>query len=272
MIFNITLITILLCTIYLISNIILTIYGPILYLKNDDHIPNYDNHAVCINLYDQKKKYKLFIDDSKHTGLNIQRFEAIDTRNNKYMKYINKIDKKAYERLQMTIVTGKRVDHSHLTPGAVGCYLSHMNVYMYALSKGYKNIFIFEDDAKFPIAFKYRFKNYMKHAPEDYDILLFGWINLGYIDHINKYWNRLYNFWLLHGYIISESGMKKLLKYGYQNIDVQLDSLISRHTNDIKVYAVNSPRFIRQGNIIDSTTYQTTIQLYPVYESFINIH
>ena len=230
--------------------------------KNESN--RYYDEAVCINLLDQTEKYKKFQNSIKGKNIIVKRFNAIDSRGEKYKKYAQFISPEGIYQLEETINNGFRKYDSDLSPGAIGCYLSHMNVYMYARAKNYSSILIFEDDVTIPTGFTHRFSDYIKEAPSDWDILLFGWINIGKTQIMNDKWQRVTAFWGLHAYMINQNGIKKLLKYGYPKINVQLDSLISNHSNDIKVYGVIPQSFIRQNDIHDNYIYATSIQIYPV--------
>lgn len=95
--------------------------------------------------------------------------------------------------------------------GAVGCTLSHIQIYQDALKKGYQKILILEDDARFkPYADKV-VKNAMKDLPEDWEALFLGFFHVkpprkSLSPHLDQVKKRL----TTHGYIISRRGLLKL--------------------------------------------------------------
>ena len=122
------------------------------------------------------------------------RFDAVDTRDGKYEDYKKYINENTLKRLHVTIKDGIRKSHEDLQPGAVGCYLSHMFVYQKALQSGKKVIFVMEDDVNFVSGFADKFQKCMKAAPNDFDVLLLGWLNKGPTRVFNKFWVKVLNF------------------------------------------------------------------------------
>lgn len=72
--------------------------------------------------------------------------------------------------------TGARRRHEQLTPGAVGCYYSHLACWKVAESQGVEVALVFEDDAAPPPELDVR--GIVRGSPADWDIIL-----LGYDDH-----------------------------------------------------------------------------------------
>jgi GR25 family glycosyltransferase involved in LPS biosynthesis len=121
----------------------------------------------------------------------------------------------------------------------IGCGLSHLFIWQDAIKKNYKNILVLEDDVQFTDDFNEYLYNVMEELPKDYDILY-----LGYSDSIcnppkNSYLNYIYkpNFpVLLHAYIVSNNGLKKLLKL-ITKVDKHIDWLIAYNINKLNIYA-----------------------------------
>jgi GR25 family glycosyltransferase involved in LPS biosynthesis len=112
------------------------------------------------------------------------------------------------------------------TLGAIGCYKSHVGVWELALSRGEKEIIILEDDIKFKLDVN-KLEEYIKTRPEDYDICYLDWYGLyGYesTKEYNSHWyeNNGDEISYFSAYMISEKGMKKLLK-GIYPIELQID-------------------------------------------------
>jgi GR25 family glycosyltransferase involved in LPS biosynthesis len=123
--------------------------------------------------------------------------------------------------------------------GMIGCGLSHLFIWEDAVNKNYKNILVLEDDVYFTDDFNEYLQNVMEEVPDDYDILY-----LGYKDSICKApednnFNYIYKpiFPLLtHAMIISNKGLKKLLKL-ITKIDDHIDWKIARIEAKLDIYA-----------------------------------
>lgn len=124
------------------------------------------------------------------------------------------------------------------TNGMMGCGLSHLFLWQDALNKNYKNILVLEDDVFFTDDFNEYFKNVIEELPKDYDILY-----LGYKDTIcnppkDTSFNYIYKpiFPLLtHAMIISNEGLKKLLK-NITKIDDHIDWIIAKNEKKLNIY------------------------------------
>ena len=127
-----------------------------------------------------------------------------------------------------------------MDPGEIGCILSHRKVWAQVVKEKLPCTLILEDDA---ISLKRDFINIIinlkTYLPNDWDILLLGfWLHMG--DNgikINKYIHSVGNFCLLHSYLISQQGARKLLKLGV--IDKPLDTWLSVNSNRVNIYRHN---------------------------------
>ena len=121
------------------------------------------------------------------------------------------------------------------TLGAIGCYLSHIGVWKLALSRGEKEIIILEDDIKLKVDVN-KLEEYLKTIPKDYDICYLDWYGLyGYNNtkEYNSHWNKNDGDEISYfsAYIISEKGIKKLLK-GIFPIEQQIDCYADAYANE----------------------------------------
>ena len=110
--------------------------------------------------------------------------------------------------------------------GAIGCYLSHVNVWKLALSRGEKEIIILEDDIKLKLDVN-KLEECIKTRPDDYDICYLDYYGLYGYDNTKEYnshWNKNNGDEISYfsAYMISEKGIKKLLK-GIYPIEQQID-------------------------------------------------
>lgn len=126
--------------------------------------------------------------------------------------------------------------------GAVGCYLSHINVWKDIIKNNYKKTLIFEDDANCSnITYNTIIKR-IKLLPDDWDIYLI--INPAFCYKKIKVENKrnLYKvkrFFLLHSYVININTCKKIIENGNifpinQQIDHHLSELAM--INKLNIY------------------------------------
>ena len=119
----------------------------------------------------------------------------------------------AYNKFIKQLVIMKEKDED-LTPGAIGCYLSHISLYKEALKKGEKTILVFEDDTQIPKNFKEMFLK-IKNLPEDWDMFLLGWWSTSKKNKkLSSDIVHIKGFILMHAYIINNIGMQKMLSVG----------------------------------------------------------
>jgi GR25 family glycosyltransferase involved in LPS biosynthesis len=140
----------------------------------------------------------------------------------------------------------------------IGIAMAHIKAWETFLESGEKYGMIFEDDVVFEDNFKERMDKVLKNTPENFDLLYLGCVSCDNINivtmvqgyagrlnmnakKVNKYVNIPVLALALHGYIVSISGAKKLIKYikGYisDHLDIQIQELTSK--NLINTYAAN---------------------------------
>eukprot|EP00948_MAST-09A_sp_MAST-9A-sp1_P000982 g982.t1 len=79
-----------------------------------------------------------------HQTQDIENFPAIDTRGDRWKNYRDMISEYQLTQMQNALKTGKRKFHSDCTPGAIGCFLSHYNVWKKAIEEDLDHVFILE--------------------------------------------------------------------------------------------------------------------------------
>jgi len=235
---------------------------------NGDFLEIIDN-VYCINLEDNKDRFLLVDSMAKKSDLSLTRFEAKDTRGVKFLQHKSLIHPIAYNKLYKTIINKTRKKDEDLTPGAVGCYLSHMSLYKEALNKGEKTILVFEDDTQIPVNFKSLFLEKIKNLPEDWDMFLLGWWSTSKKNKkISKDVVHVKGFILMHAYIINNIGMQKMLSVGMP-IKKQIDHMASDNSSYINIYGTHPNGWIKQGAPTKNIAYMTNIQI-PVKKSIEN--
>ncbi len=158
-----------------------------------------------------------------------------------------------------SIKQNQRTEHHQLSYGAVGCSLSHINIW-----KEFNNstslysdmIMIFEDDVlpSFTITDLHK---YLEYVPEDWDILFLGaLINKG--NTINNVVSKINKFYCMHSYIIRKKCIPFLLKHAFP-LEKQIDSWLSdlANENKINMYTIIKDNYWKQNNEISNTDIQT---------------
>lgn len=120
-------------------------------------INKFFSEVVCINLARRKDRWAEFCGESSKHSLTVTRFDAVDGRTCGIP-----IGKPAHQNF------------SPITPGGLGCVLSHYNVIRLAKEKNLDNILILEDDAVFADNFAVLSANYLSSVPADWDFIYFG--------------------------------------------------------------------------------------------------
>ena len=171
----------------------------------DDAI--YNISSVCINLKESKERRKQFAAKAKAHGLDFKFFNAIDYRKIKPENYPSWV-----------AVNGKRVDWPEpLTPGEVGCALSHQLLYELGMENPTLDaLALFEDDALIQKPIK-------MDIPIDADLVMLS----------NRWFHNDQNEVVgmscgTEAYIITRSGMYKMLQI-LQNLNMPLDLIMISH-------------------------------------------
>ena len=125
---------------------------------------NYENFELPINTYVinldiSKDRLELITKQCQREGLNCHRFSAVNGK---------KLDVK-----NMDIVENKKIDK-----GAIGCSLSHINLWKKVEKKGDEMFIVLEDDCIIEKGFKNKLATILKEAPKDWDIMYLGGSNL----------------------------------------------------------------------------------------------
>lgn len=142
--------------------------------------------------------------------------------------------------LQRVSRTGKRIAHEELTPGAVGCYLSHLAVWTEFLRSHKSRALVFEDDADIKPDTMSRMMTCIAELPDDWDLLLLGWENTGQSVPHGHHTSRVTGFARTHAYVISDRCARRLLP-AMLPMKVQVDWAITSMIPiwDLKVFGAS---------------------------------
>jgi GR25 family glycosyltransferase involved in LPS biosynthesis len=129
------------------------------------------------------------------------------------------------------VSTGRRDFEGDLTPGMLGCYLSHYKVYDEFLKTGKEYAFVFEDDAKINNQIYDKFVD----APEDWDIIMICIQVCNDCPEVAEKYTRPNNFFGTAGYVINRKGVEKMIQNRENPIVNQFDGFIGKLTREEKL-------------------------------------
>jgi len=243
-----------------------------------------------INLEKNKKRMADITENYQQTDMSIlplHRFEAINGKKVDIYTYLTPY---AVGELQGVEKLQYRTKHYQLTKGGVGCFLSHYELAKQLLEAPTNNpktpitpitpittkpqntpttstqqYIVLEDDAKIGKSSFQKIQYYIKNAPDDWDILLFGYFRMNRNkDFRNTLFHKPNGFWGTHGYVINKKGAQKLVDEVDNNkIDGQIDSYLSRmiQQNKINIYASKEQVIELNGANSSITNIQTNLRI-----------
>lgn len=215
---------------------------------------SYMNRRTCelanistwvINLDKNKDRWNTLYKSYKASDLSavkLNRFSAVQGNKVNLDEYVSQ---RALQDLILTERYGYRTNHTQLTKGAVGCYLSHVFL-MYKLLASQQDMFIMlEDDIIIPKRCLKSVKHAIDKAPPDWDMLLLGYGRLS-----GTFYNRTYvrvdGMWGTHAYIINKKGARRFLEnYKEDKVDAQIDMYMGylSQSKKMNIYAMK-PKII----------------------------
>lgn len=156
-----------------------------------------------------------------------------------------------------------RQKHYELTRGAVGCWLSHTELWRKIMETDKEYAIIFEDDCILARNFHAVLRE--SQVPADWDICLLGYIcnscePVNCADAVE-----VKRFFGLHAYMIRRSAIKKILENRrLKEITKQIDSVLSDmvQASELRVYALPQP-IAWQNNMAYATTIQMQLKRLP---------
>ncbi len=154
------------------------------------------------------------------------------------------------------IFSNKRTQHHQLSKGAIGCSLSHINIYKQLHSESSIRYYIIFEDDTLPTKSLTEVSDALNNTPDDWDILL-----LGGIYHRNNVVNnvvcKVHQFMCLHAYIINKKCVDYLLKNAI-TMSKQIDWWLSELAvnGKLNIYGLIDQSWI-QNPQINSTNIQT---------------
>lgn len=127
-----------------------------------------------------------------------------------------------------------------LTVGAIGCALSHRNIWnIIANDDNINSALILEDDIDIDNEYHTKLQTYIPYIPDDFEILFIGYHPTS-IEHnkvsVNNLLLKCNKVFGLFGYILTKKGAKKLLNIF--PISYQIDTEMSKAYTDMNAYIV----------------------------------
>lgn len=158
-----------------------------------------DFDCYVINLDKNEDRLQKFTSSYVSSGLKNKpfiRIKAIYGKNISYEKYIS-------DKVEIK-----------MTPGMVGCFLSHLQLYDTILKSNKEYALVFEDDANIAKDLNLSvISSIFDSTPEDWDIILIGYDISKPVHKYEKLGGclKIYNFWGTHAYFIKKTAAAKLL-------------------------------------------------------------
>lgn len=193
-------------------------------------------YVICLERKNKERCDKHF-PKIKNLFLKARRMEAVDAST------LDLDDDNLSIYTKYHLQTGTDTDVLHLSmKGAVGCAMSHINVWKTIAASG-EGSFVIEDDVNIEGMEKNISEAY-KRLPDDVDFVSFMYLNWGSTkkgDHVqyNEYWRTITSRYFsgMQMYYLTPAGAQKLLKYAFPiltHIDVYVAYMASVKSNDFR--------------------------------------
>ena len=205
---------------------------------NNTIIKREDFDCYIINLKKNTERMGYINELYNKSDLSSEPYIRIEAVNGKEIDVKPYVTERVYNGILDIDKTGERKYHSQITRGAIGCYLSHLDIYNQFKTSKKPYALIIEDDAWLnENIYESGIKNILNNIPNNWDIILLGRIEL---EAVNKQHYLVMNkFWGTHGYLINKSGVSKMLELANIPIDDQIDGVMSKLSQEgkLNIYA-----------------------------------
>lgn len=215
--------------------------------------PNFDTYVI--NMQKNASRMNHFRRQYNNSELASRPFTRVEAVNGLAMsddEFKSHVSPRVYIGLNMLSTSRRRIGDDQLTPGMIGCYLSHYKVYEMIRASGTPYAIVFEDDARI----NRRVYTGAVQAiveedgtiPKDWDIILLGHI-CKKCERATPYVKIPRYFWGTHGYMISQKGVAAMMKYREPEITMQIDHLMSQlcQEDKLRIYALH-PTWVNTSN------------------------
>lgn len=136
------------------------------YISNKNGRNHQLGHKVCVNLSEHKDRYDMY----KQYDNSIKRYDAIDSRGG---------NKWVFKQSGLNLDPGSLQQQLYFSesPGAIGCFMSHYNIWKYIMDNNIHNTLIIEDDANaediYSLLYHYNYI-YQTEQLDCYDLIQFN--------------------------------------------------------------------------------------------------
>jgi len=223
-----------------------------IHFTNNEVFLNINNfNTYVINLVKNKYRLDNFINEYNKSDLKNIPLTIYPAIVGKDLDLLNYVTPKAYQQILETEKTNTRKYHYELSRGAVGCYLSHLDIWKKISESDKEYGIIFEDDVMIATDFYSRLQDGLRKVPDDWDMYMCGIMCLKC--NIKDDYIKVYRFWGTHGYLLKKETAKKLYNYLNKLISKQIDADLSLliKSNKIIIYSIN-PIIVAQGGYFGS--------------------
>jgi len=230
-----------------------------------------DNVEVyLINMDKNKERLANFVEQYMLSDLKYKQFNRMSAVDGKSLVIDEYVTQQALQEIKDLDRKGYRTKHYQLSRGAIGCYLSHLNVYKKVMQGDAEYALIFEDDAMLDSNIFSKLNKSLSTIPNDWDMLLLGCYCI-VCDKYEKYYD-LDRFFFMHAYIIKKSSAKLVFEeLDKKRISQQIDSELSDMINNgkLRIYCLKDS-IARQGTF--DTTIQMPLKVMPGVDPFEAVH
>lgn len=215
-----------------------------------------DDEMYLINLDRRKDRLVVTKKNLELYGYNkIKRYSAIDS--SKYTA--QRINDLTHPDARDSIFKNYRTHDEQLSRGALGCYLSHLDLWKQMIDKNVDKIVVFEDDT-YPTITSDKLQEYIRKIPNDWDIILFGgWYKNGW--RIDKNIYKIQRYFGMHGYMIRNTNNVRDMVRNAMPIRKQIDWYLTdlATANKINIYGIMHSPMWTQNTEVHSTDVQIPI-------------
>jgi len=207
------------------------------------------NKSYIINLKRRPERFKSFMKSYNKNKFNfkVEKYHAVDGSKLDIKKV--PISPTGLKDLEESKINGYRTKHYQLTPGAIGCYMSHVNVWKQIKDSDGLGALVFEDDSILDADFVNKTEQILEevnNVDPYWDILFLGGRRNKYTP-VSENLLKVHKFYELHAYIIRKKAITKLLTNDLIfPIEQQIDSLLSDKSDVINMYIVKK-NIVNQG-------------------------
>jgi GR25 family glycosyltransferase involved in LPS biosynthesis len=183
----------------------------------------------------------------------VERWPAVDARRMSRAE----VDRVVRPDARAPIWSGVRAEHSELSLGAVGCFLSHLQIWASLAESPDEAALVFEDDTD-PTITSEQVDAALMALPDDWDIVFLGVFGEPY-DPARLSIRRVEWFFGTHAYVVRRRCAQKLLARALP-MHVQLDSWLSRLSMGglVRLYAIANSGWAQNAQVSE-TDIQTPV-------------